>query len=367
MKNYLHVNNGMDMPCGQSINGECRIATAIHSSVVDSLCTAQLIKVAPNLILAVLPLMKAIPALGILTKALAEGTVKPGGRVIDSSSGGFALGLAFACKKLNLSLTVVGDAGMDSAAQDMLTNLGARLEIVSTPLDGTGIQVARINRVREIMHAEPGTFFTSQYSNPHNPVSYECLARQIVKSLGDVDCIVGSVGTGGSMTGTVRGLNALGNFPKVIGVDTFGSVLFGQEDRKRLVRGLGNSLIPGNLDHTLFNQVHWIPFHEAARATQELFAAHGLFVGPTTGCAHKVASWWAKQNPTKLCVAISPDGGERYRQTFHSKVWIDQNLSNRGMTYLDTPRTLNHPRQGGEEWSVFDWNNRSLEEVSLGN
>src|SRR5260370_41266984 len=127
------------------------------------------------------------------------------------------------------------------------------------------------------------------------------------------------------MCGTTGYLREL--FPELhaVGIDTFGSVLFGQPDGPRQLRGLGNSLLPKNLDHTIFDEIHWVSAAEAYLATRMLHRQTSLFCGGTSGAAWMVASQWAKRNPKAKVVCIFPDDGYRYLDSIYQDEYLAEN------------------------------------------
>src|SRR5262249_7590365 len=153
----------------------------------------------------------------------------------------------------------------------------------------------------------PATFCPEQYSNPDNPRSYALVAELILEALGQVDCVVGPVGSGGSMSGTTTSLRSVLPPCRAIGVDTHPSILFGQDRGHRELRGLGMSLMPPNLDHRVFDHAHWLTAAAAYRGTRELHRDHALFMGPTSGAAFLVGRWWARANPDAMTVVMMPD------------------------------------------------------------
>ncbi|MBY3517401.1 pyridoxal-phosphate dependent enzyme [Rhizobium laguerreae] len=158
--------------------------------------------------------------------------------------------------------------------------------------------------MQEVLNANPDAYWTKQYDNPDNPLSYSLVAERLAESVGQVDCLVGSVGSVGSMSGTARFLRDVFPALHVSGGDTHGSVLFGQPDGLRTLRGLGNSIVPNNLDHSQFDDVHWVTAIEALTALRKLHVQHGLFMGPTSGASILVADWVARTSPDNIVVAI---------------------------------------------------------------
>jgi threonine synthase len=149
----------------------------------------------------------------------------------------------------------------------------------------------------------------------------------------------------------------------VIGVDTHGSVLFGLPDEgNRLLRGLGNSMMPKNLDHRVFDEVHWVSGQEGFLATRQLHRSHAIFAGPTSGAAFQVARWWNQQNPGATVVALFPDEGYRYQDSVYNDEW----LAARGLqleSIPSDPRVCSHPDEVSGSWTQIPWNLRTYEQV----
>jgi S-sulfo-L-cysteine synthase (3-phospho-L-serine-dependent) len=314
---------------------------------------------------AVFPLMKIIPAEFCVRQAMREGRLTPGGLVLESSSGTMALGLAIVCRWLDYPLAIVSDYACDDALCRRLVDLGARVERVSAPAATGGYQRARLDRLEEIRQAHPGAWWLNQYDNPHNGGAYGSVAATIVEAVGRVDCLVGAVGSGGSMCGTASYLRPL--FPRmtVVGVDTFNSVLFGQPDGTRRLRGLGNSLLPKNLDHRLFDEVHWIGVAEAYAATRQLHQTTALFRGGTSGATWLAARDYARRHPDATVVCLFADDGNRYVD----EIYDDARLKARD-EWLPAPPgepcVVDHPIAATGSWARFDWKRRAYEEVMQG-
>jgi cysteine synthase A len=243
-----------------------------------------------------------------------------------------------------------------------LEDLGTKVEIVPAPAANGGYQRARIDRLRQIRDENKNCWWVNQYDNPANSGSYGVLAGQLLDMLGRIDCLIGSVGSGGSVCGTSNYLRAL--FPElyVVGVDTFGSVLFGQPDRPRQLRGLGNSLLPRNLDHAMFDEAHWVSAAEAFTATRLLHRKTTLFRGGTSGAVWMVAQRWAAEHPNARVVCLFPDDGTRYVETIYN----DDYLSNNQLLLPhlpQAPRKVRHPLDASDSWSLINWNRRSYQEV----
>jgi cysteine synthase A len=331
--------------------------------VVDSVVLPKLIRLDDNLYGAAFFLMKLLPARFILDRARDAGLLREGSVVIETTSGTFGLALAILCNLQGYRLIIVSDPAIDPPLQRRLEDLGARVEIVREPAPVGGYQRARLDRMEELRAQHPGHFWPAQYSNRHNPGSYAPLAELLAEAVGKIDCLVGTVGSGGSVCGTSAFLRLLYPSLHVIGVDTHGSVLFGQPDRKkRLLRGLGNSLMPENLDHKAFDEVHWVSAAEGFAATRELHRKHALYMGPTSGTAYLVARWWAKHHPDANVVVTLPDEGYRYQDTVYDDAWLRDNDA--WLAGLPAgPHPVDHPLEAGDDWTCMRWERRPYEQV----
>jgi cysteine synthase len=321
----------------------------------------------PHLVAAAFPLMKLLPARFILERALDSTSshareLDADTMIVESSSGTFAMALAQSCREMGLTLTLVsGSDSMTLSLRQRLEGLNAVVDVVS-PQPGVGIQAVRINRLRELARLHGRIFWPSQYHNPNNAYAYAPFAAQLVAEMGRVGCLVGSVGSGGSMCGTAHFLRRLFPGMRAIAVDTHGSVSFGQPDRERLLGGLGNSIRPGNLRHEMFDEVHWVTPAEAYLATLDLYRETGLRRGPTSGAAWLVGRWWALRNPGPT-VVIMPDDGSRYEDDVYNEVWRNANAPLRSLPVAPEEMGL-HLIEADATWTRFEWARRTLEDVT---
>jgi cysteine synthase len=336
----------------------------IDANFVDALALPRLVWLRPNLIGLAFPLMKLLPARFIVRKALEAGELRPGGLIAETTSGTFGLSLAMVARLRGHPLTLVSDPAIDAPLRRRLEDLGATVQVVREPGPTGGFQQARLEVLEQVLAAHPGSFCPRQYSNPNNPESYAPCAELLAYAAGGVDCLVGTVGSGGSMCGISSYLRLLSPELTVVGVDTHRSVIFGQSDAGggRLLRGLGNSLMPPNVDHAAFDLVHWVGAAEAFHATRRLHREHALFMGPTSGAAYLVADWWARENPDGLAAVVLPDEGYRYQDTVYDDAWLDA----RGVRLDALPREpveWDRPHDGDDPWACFRWDRRAFREV----
>lgn len=251
--------------------------------------------------------------------------------IIESSSGTMACGVALVGRQLGHKVHIVTDPRIDSITYSKLRSLGCEVHIVHK-MGENGWQSARLERLYELLEEYPGAFWPRQYENPENPRAYQELAKELIKDIGQVDFLIGSVGSGGSLSGSARALKEYNPNLNVIAVDATGSVIFGQPDRPtRLQGGLGNSLIASNVDFSVIDHVHWLNDQEAFAATLQLANEQHIFAGNSSGSVYLVSRWLATQVKSACnIVAIFPDRGDRYTDTIYSDDYhkqIGENLS----------------------------------------
>jgi cysteine synthase A len=271
--------------------------------------------------------MKDRVARQVVREARENGVLAPGAPIIESSSGTMALGLALAGSLLGHPVHIVTDPRIDAITLAKLTALGCSVHVVEA-MTANGWQSARLERLADLRKEYPDAFWPRQYTNPQNPLAYAALANELVADIGRIDVLVGAVGSGGSLCGTARALRRASKAGplRVIGVDAVGSALFGQPDRpERKQSGIGNSLIPGNLDYGELDEIHWLNDREAFTATRELARDEGVFAGNSSGSVYRVLKYLGETvAPGTQVVGIFPDRGDRYVDSIYDDEYWHQ-------------------------------------------
>lgn len=158
----------------------------------------------PDLIAAAFPLMKLMPARYILDRAVADGALEAGKRIVETTSGTFGMALALLAAARGYRLTLVSASSLvDTKYKARLDGLGAQM-IITEDLAGNGDQLTRLKRLEHIRREEPDCFWPRQYDNLGNSLAYARLAELLVRTVGQIDCLVGCVGSGGSFAGRQR-------------------------------------------------------------------------------------------------------------------------------------------------------------------
>ncbi len=288
--------------------------------------------------------MKDRPALHMVERAKARGDLAPGARIVESTSGTLGLGLALAGIVHDHPVTLVTDPGLEPILTQMLAAYGARVDTVTEPHPTGGWQQARRDRVQSLLATDPTAWCPDQYTNPDNVSAYQPLALELLTQLGHIDVLVCSVGTGGHSAGISRALRQFLPDVELVGVDTIGSTIFGQPAHKRLMRGLGSSIYPGNVDYSAFSEVHWVAPSESVWACRALASTHYATGGWSVGAVAQVAGWIAgTRTPDTVVAAVFPDGPQRYYGTVYSDEYCHANGIDPTVAPPSAPVTIADP------------------------
>ncbi len=255
-------------------------------------------------------------ALSMILAAEAAGKLKPGGTIIEPTSGNTGIGLAAIGVPRGYRVILTMPDSMSAERRLLLSAFGA--EIVLTP--GAEGMSGAIKRATELAAEIDGAFIPSQFDNPANPAAHRATTGPEIfaDAGGHIDYFVAGVGTGGTLSGTARFLK--GRIPdlKAIAVEPAASpVISGGKPVPHGLQGIGANFVPANLDRSLVDEVMQVTEEEAYAAARMLARTEGLLVGISSGAALHAASVIAKrpENKGKVIVALLPDTGDRYLST----------------------------------------------------
>ena len=251
-------------------------------------------------------------ALGMIEAAEKDGLLKPGGTIVEPTSGNTGIALALIGKAKGYNVIITMPESMTIERRNYLKAYGAELVLTDAAL---GMKEA-IAKAEEIVAANPGYFLPQQFNNPANPAKhYETTAKEIITDFGDtLDAFISGVGTAGTLSGVAKRLKEESPNTKIIAVEpSTSAVLSGGEAGKHLIQGLGAGFIPGNYDKDLVDEIIQISNDEAIDFDVRTGKENGLFVGISSGAAIAAAYKVAKKiGKGKKVLAICPDGGEKY-------------------------------------------------------
>jgi cysteine synthase A len=264
------------------------------------------------------PLGSVKDRIGVAMVAAAEGQglLRPGGLIVEPTSGNTGIALAFVCAARGYRLILTMPETMSLERRKLLKHLGA--EVVLTP-GGLGMTGA-VNRAREIVAEHPGAFLPDQFSNPANPeVHRRTTAEEIWRDTGGtVDILVAGVGTGGTITGVAEVMKARKPSFQAVALEPAASpVLSGGPPGPHKIQGIGAGFVPAVLNRRVIDEVVAVTDMEAIETAREVARREGILCGISSGAAVFAALQVARRPESrgKVIVAILPSTGERYLST----------------------------------------------------
>jgi len=307
---------------------------------------------------------KAVVAYGVAKQAWSAGELHEHSRIFVSSSGSFGLGWARVAKELGLPMTLVTQPSIKPLLP-IFRGQGVEVRVVEEPRPSGGFQQARLNLLQDLAAEHPHPFIPHPYDDPRIISAYRPVARRIVDMLGKApEIVVDVTGSSGSLMGLSQAFRREAPRVRAVAVDTYGSCLFGHPVGNRSISGMGNSVMPGILDHEAVDQVHWMPASDVNTAARQLLREHGLFMGPTTGAAVRVGKWLAGRNLNATVLCVGADSGWRYK----GSVFCGNNSkAPEQTTTTRSPDEVYHPLEATpRRWCYMQWARRSLNDVLSG-
>lgn len=249
----------------------------------------------------------------MLDGAEKKGLLKPGGVVIEPTSGNTGIGLAALGVSRGYRVILTMPDNMSQERQMLLRAYGAELVLTPAAEGMTGA----IGEAERLSASIPGSFIPGQFDNPDNPAAhYATTGPEIWRDMeGQVAWFVAGVGTGGTLTGTGRYLKEQDPAVKILAIEPADSpLLSGGKAGPHGLQGLGANFIPKNLDQSLMDQICTVTTEEAYTAARELAATEGILAGISSGAALHGATLLAKrpENQERNIIVLLPDTGERY-------------------------------------------------------
>ena len=267
-----------------------------------------------------------------------DGSLQPGGTIVEPTSGNTGVGLAMVAQQRGYKCIFVCPDKVSEDKRNVLKAYGAQVVVCPTAVDPEDPR--SYYSVSDRLSGEPGAWKPDQYSNPNNPRShYETTGPEIWEQTdGTVTHFVVGVGTGGTISGTGRYLKeASKSSVKIIGADPEGSVYSGGSGRPYLVEGVGEDFWPTAYDPGIADEIVAVSDRDSFDMTRRMAREEGLLVGGSCGMAVVAAlRVAAKAEPGSLVVVLLPDSGRGYL----SKVFNEDWLSSYGFIQGDTEQTI---------------------------
>ena len=255
-------------------------------------------------------------ALSMINDAEARGILKPGGTIIEPTSGNTGIGLACIAAARGYRAIIVMPDSMSPERIKLMKAYGA--DVILTPGE-LGMSGA-IAKAEELSRELPGSFVAGQFENPANAQAhFDTTGPEIwADTEGNVDIFVAGIGTGGTITGTGRFLKEQNTAIQIVGVEPARSpVLSGGAAGKHGLQGIGAGFVPKVLDTCVYDEIVTVTEEQAYAAARNLGKTEGILVGISSGAALHAALELAKkaENEGKTIVVLLPDTGDRYLST----------------------------------------------------
>ena len=278
--------------------------------------------------------------LNIINQAEQKGLLKPGGTIVEATSGNTGMGLAMAAAIRGYKCIFVMADKQSQEKQNALKAIGAEVIICPTDLPaedpGSYYEVAK-----KLVRDTPNAFLANQYHNPDNPSThYHTTGPEIWRQMGsELDVLVAGIGTGGTIVGTSRYLREQNPSIQIVGVDPIGSIYYDlyhhqkhTEPHNYLVEGIGEDFMPSTMDLKCMNDVIRVTDKECFEMGRKLIREEGLLCGASSGAAVAGAAKYVNErlpdsNKKLNILAILPDSSSRYLSKFLNDQWIREKLA----------------------------------------
>jgi cystathionine beta-synthase len=273
-------------------------------------------------------------AITMINAAEKEGLLKPGGTIVEATSGNTGAGLALIASVRGYKAIFTMPDKMSMEKVRHLKGHGADVIVTPTAVSPESPE-SYYSVAKKIVSETPNSILANQYFNVMNPEAHYLTTGPEIwnQTDGKIDYFVAGIGTGGTITGVGKFLKEQNPDIKIIAVDPVGSILKEYFYTKRMieakpykVEGVGEDIIPGTLNFQYVDEVIPVTDKESFNAARRLTREEGIFVGGSCGMAVHAALKRAKNLPeNKMVVVLLPDSGYKYLSTFYSDDWMQEN------------------------------------------
>jgi cystathionine beta-synthase len=295
--------------------------------------------------------IKDRPALTMVDAAERDGKLRPGGTIIEPTSGNTGVGLAIVAARRGYRCIFTMPDKIAPEKVALLRAYGAEVVVCPTAVDPAHPD-SYYSVARRLVETTPGAFQPDQYSNPHNPEAHVLTTGPEIwhQTAGRITHLVASIGTGGTISGIGRYLKAQNPAIQIIGADPEGSVYSGGSGRPYLVEGIGEDFWPDAYDRDIADQVVMVSDRDSFLTARRVTRHEGILVGGSGG----TAVWAALQvgqdaGHDAVIVVIIPDSGRGYLSKLYDDSWMADHgfLRSGGSTGQTVSELLSHKHRNG--------------------
>ena len=275
--------------------------------------------------------MKDRMALNMIEEAEKSGKLKPGGTIIESSSGNTAIGLAIISAIKGYKFIAVVDHHASKEKIDIIKAYGGKIIVVGKGYKDNEVAVVeREKTAREMAEKLPNAFFPNQADNINNRGAYiDTLAKELINDINDIGELYGAIGTGGSLCGTALGLKKYNKNTIINAVEPEGSIIFGGEGKPYFQSGTGNPKdadIPKIIDYNLIDNNFYATDKEAFNSCRYFAKKYGILIGGSSGgVLYKALEDLNVKTSSGNAVILISDGGEKYLNNVFNDDWMNNN------------------------------------------
>lgn len=288
-------------------------------------------------------------AIKMIDAAEATGELKPGGTIVEPTSGNTGVGLALVAQQRGYKCIFVCPDKVSEDKRNVLKAYGAQVVVCPTAVAPEHPD-SYYNVSDRLVRETPNAWKPDQYSNPNNPAShYESTGPEIWEQTdGKITHFVTGMGTGGTISGIGRYLKERNPQIQVIGADPVGSVYSGGTGRPYLVEGVGEDFWPDTYDASIADRVIEVSDADSFAMTRELARTEGLLVGGSAGMAAFAAVQVAKEvnDPDAVIVVLLPDSGRGYLTKIFNDEWLATYGFDNGESTSQTIGEVLHAKSG---------------------
>jgi cystathionine beta-synthase len=274
-------------------------------------------------------------ALGIIEEAEQSGRLKPGGTIVEATSGNTGVGLAIVAALKGYKTVFVMPDKMSNEKVQLLRAYGARVLVTPTAVEPDDPR-SYYSVARKTVEETPNSILANQYHNPENPKAhYQTTGPELWEQTeGQIDVFIAGMGTGGTISGVGRYLKEQNPNIQIVGVDPIGSILYELHRNAKgvaesyKVEGIGEDFLPSTLDLSIVDEVVQVTDRESFLMTRRLVREEGIFCGGSCGSAVAGALRYLRTHDftaDQTVVVLLPDSGSRYLSKIFNDDWMREN------------------------------------------